>query len=257
MLPAEVARQASCASAPCRSRSRGRPGRLRCRPRRAARRRRSACRAGRGSSSSQTGPTRRLPEELAVRLVEREHVLRAVDDRPSCRCGRPAIDTLEKPAPSPFATKISRGPPGCHDFRRPVSFESASRFGPRHCGQAAGASAASRAAAAAMPATTRTQRRASIASCLDCVPTLAARSALLTTFHGSGFDAARARSVRWAPREAPRTPRPRGARPLRCCTRTSGFWRGAPAAVRVPAARARLSRRLLHAGRALMAALVR
>src|SRR6187397_1137797 len=53
-----------------------------------------------------------------------------------------AIDTLENPAPSPLATKSGGGPPAGHDCSNPVSVDTPSRCGPRHCGQKPPAAAA-------------------------------------------------------------------------------------------------------------------
>ena len=47
----------------------------------------------------------------------------------------PTTATLEKPAPRPVAVQSFGGPPAGHDVSRPVSVETPSRFGPRHCGQ--------------------------------------------------------------------------------------------------------------------------
>src|SRR5579885_332720 len=46
-----------------------------------------------------------------------------------------AIASEEYPSPRPVVFQITRGPPEGQDWRSPVSVDTPSRFGPRHCGQ--------------------------------------------------------------------------------------------------------------------------
>src|ERR1051325_9447711 len=45
------------------------------------------------------------------------------------------MENHEKPLPAPVAFQTSGGPSAGHCLSSPVSFETPSRFGPRHCGQ--------------------------------------------------------------------------------------------------------------------------
>ena len=136
----------------------GRRGRPRCRGRRAGRRPRSACRADRRIWSSHGAPTFADPQLLAVGGVERDQRAARRPRRPSCRCGRRRRRRSRSRSPSPVAFQASGGPTAGQACSRPVSVETPSRLGPRHCGQPARRAARPRRRREASGATTTTRR---------------------------------------------------------------------------------------------------